>query len=160
MTAPDAGAAPSRDVDPVVLDVRVYGDPVAQGRPRARTFQHGGRTRVSVYDPATSRDWKRTVLAQVLPHKPAAPVDGPLRLQLEVYVRRPASYPRRITHPVRRPDLSNYLKAVEDALGGVVYWDDAQLVELMVSKTFDPAPGARIVIERLGAVVAGDSTPK
>ena len=110
---------------------------------------------MSVYDPATSRDWKRTVLAQVLPHKPASPVEGPLRLDLAIYVRRPASLPKRERHPIKRPDLSNFLKAIEDALGGIAYRDDAQLVEVVASKAFDPAPGARIRIERCqaGAVV-------
>ena len=133
----------------MILDVRIFGEPVAQGRARARVFQHAGAPRVSLYDPATSRDWKRTVLAQVLPSKPAAPVEGALVMHLTFLLPRPKSLPKRERHPVRRPDLSNFLKAIEDALAGVVYRDDAQIVRLHVEKRYDPAPGVQIVIERV-----------
>ena len=132
-----------------VLDVRIFGEPVAQGRARARVFEHAGRARVSMYDPANARDWKRTVLGQVLPVKPPAPVDGALAMRVTFFLRRPQSLPKREQHPVKRPDLSNLLKAVEDALQGVVYRDDSQIIRLDVEKRYDPAPGARITVARL-----------
>jgi Holliday junction resolvase RusA-like endonuclease len=131
-----------------VLDIRIFGLPVPQGRPRARAFQHQGATRVSVYDPATSRDWKRTVLAQVLPQKPAAPVEGPLVMALTFFLPRPKTLPRREHFHVKRPDCSNLLKAVEDALNGIVYRDDSQIVKLDIVKEYSPAPGVQIRIER------------
>ena len=132
-----------------VLAVRVFGDPVPQGRPRARAFQdRSGTTRVSVFDPATSRDWKRTVAAQVIPVKPPAPVEGPLVLIAEFYLRRPASLPKREWAHVKRPDGSNLLKSVEDAMRGIVYRDDSQLVDIIVRKRYDQAPGVGIRIER------------
>lgn len=131
-----------------VLSVRVFGDPVAQGRPRARAFQVGGPTRVQMYDPLASRDWKRTVMAQVLPLKPPAPVEGPLVLRLDFFLRRPVSLPKRETFHVKKPDSSNLLKAVEDAMRGIVYRDDSQLVDVRVLKHYDPAPGVAILVER------------
>lgn len=135
---------------PPVLEQRVFGLPVAQGRPRARHFQdRGGQTRVSVYDPATSRDWKRTVLAQCLDAKPIAPVTGPLAMRLEFYLPRGVSLPKKIVHHVTKPDVSNLVKAVEDALAGVIYADDKQIVSLCVEKRYSPAPGVLIRIERV-----------
>ena len=136
-------------MESVILDVRIFGEPVAQGRARARVFQHAGAPRVSMYDPANSRDWKHTVLAQVLPSKPAVPVEGALVMHVTFLLPRPVSLPKRERHPVKRPDLSNLLKAVEDALKGIVYRDDSQIVRLHVEKRYDPAPGVHIVVERV-----------
>ena len=129
-----------------VLDVRIFGVPIAQGRPRAFKTPAG---QVRVYDPGNARDWKRTVLAQVLERKPPAPVEGPLEMRLVFYVPRPKSLPKRERHPTHRPDLSNMLKAVEDALTGVVYRDDAQIVHLDVFKVFDASPGVLIQVRKL-----------
>jgi Holliday junction resolvase RusA-like endonuclease len=130
-----------------ILAVRVYGVPVPQGRPRARAFRlPNGGVRASVYERAEDKDWKRTVLAQVLPHRPPAPVDGPLVMTVTFYLPRPKSLPKRVEYPVTKPDLSNCLKAIEDALNGIVFVDDSRLVEIRMAKRYDPAPGAEIRI--------------
>jgi Holliday junction resolvase RusA-like endonuclease len=109
-----------------------------------------GTARVSVYDPANSRDWKRTVAAQAIEHKPPVPVaDVPLSMELTFFLPRPTSLPKRMRHHIRRPDVSNMLKAVEDALRGIVYKDDSQLVDVIVRKRYDPAPGVDIRVERV-----------
>lgn len=129
-----------------MIEVRVYGLPIPQGRPRASRTRDGG---VRMRDPDTSRDWKRTVLAQVLPSRPSAPLEGPLALRLTFFLPRPASLPRRVQHHTRRPDLDNLVKAVADALRGVVYHDDAQVTSLWAAKQYDATPGVAIRVEPL-----------
>jgi Holliday junction resolvase RusA-like endonuclease len=60
----------------------------------------------------------------------------PLRMSVHAYRPLPDSKPKRITAEpdVLKPDGSNILKAVEDALNGVAYHDDAQIVESHVTK--------------------------
>jgi Holliday junction resolvase RusA-like endonuclease len=136
-----------------VLNVRVYGLPVAQGRPRARMFQdRSGTTRVSVYDPHESRDWKRTVMSRVVDVKPAAPVaETALEMALVFHLPRPQSLPKRVVHHIRRPDVDNLAKAIKDALRGIVYRDDSQIVRLQVEKRYGDTPGVEIVVARLVA---------
>lgn len=131
---------------PEVLSLRVFGLPVAQARARARIFQDRmGQARVSVYDPANSRDWKRTVIAQVVERKPPAPIgEAPLSMELTFHLPRPQSLPKRILYHVKRPDCSNLLKGVEDALRGIVYRDDSQLVRVTVEKIYSNSPGVEI----------------
>jgi Holliday junction resolvase RusA-like endonuclease len=124
----------------------VYGLPIAQGRPRAFRHPAGG---IRVYDPANSRDWKRTVQAQVLPVKPDVPFAGALRLRLLFELPRPKSLPRRVVHHVKRPDVDNLAKAVKDAIRSVVYQDDSQVVELEVRKVYGDQPGVSITAEAL-----------
>jgi Holliday junction resolvase RusA-like endonuclease len=138
----------------IVLETRVFGLPIAQGRPRAFKTRAG---QVRVYDPANARDWKRTVQAQVLTQKPSQPVDGPLKMTLQFILPRPRSLPKRDLFPERRPDLSNMLKAIEDALNGVVFRDDSQIVRMELAKDYGPAPGVVIRVER---VVAPERQPE
>lgn len=129
-----------------VLSVRVYGDPVAQGRPRARAFQVAGKTRVSVYDPNTSRDWKRTVQSQVIAARIGPPSENPLRVHLRFFLRRPKSLAKRVRQHIKRPDCDNLAKAVKDAMKGITYLDDSQVVVLLVTKEYGPEPGVDIQV--------------
>ena len=46
-----------------------------------------------------------------------------------------------------KPDVDNVAKLVLDALNGVAYRDDQCVYELLVTKSFDPAPGLHIRLE-------------
>jgi Holliday junction resolvase RusA-like endonuclease len=48
--------------------------------------------------------------------------------------------------PIGRPDCSNYLKGVEDALNGIAYLDDSQIVLVHVTKQYSLEPRAEIRI--------------
>lgn len=139
---------------PPILEQRVFGMPVPQARPKTRLFRNDrsplGVT-ASHYDPANCKDWKRTVLAQCIDQRPAAPATGPLRIHLEFYLRRPISLAKNIHHHTKRPDLDNLAKAVKDALKGVIYQDDSQIVEIIACKRYSPAPGVLIRLERVAA---------
>ena len=117
----------------MTFEVRIYGLPVPQGRPRAAKLPSG---QIRVYDPVASRDWKRTVMAQAIEHRPPRLLTGALTGEMDFYLPRPKSLPKRIVYPVKKPDLSNCLKAVEDALRGIVYADDSAIVALRVAKHY------------------------
>lgn len=51
--------------------------------------------------------------------------------------------------PTSRPDGDNYLKLVQDALNGVVYKDDAQIVDSRVIKRYSDRPALRIEIREM-----------
>lgn len=48
---------------------------------------------------------------------------------------------------ISRPDVDKLSRAVMDALTGVVWRDDGQVVSKQVSKHYDTTPGVRIIIE-------------
>lgn len=52
--------------------------------------------------------------------------------------------------PAKKPDLTNTLKAIEDACNRVVYADDAQIVEIQIRKRYGDRP--RIVVMMREAV--------
>lgn len=57
------------------------------------------------------------------------PASGPIALTLVYHPRKPKKASSR---PVRRMDTSNVVKVAEDALNGVAFHDDSQVVELHV----------------------------
>ena len=105
----------------------VIGDPVPQGRPR---FSKRGKF-VTVYDPPKSKAWKEVVALQA---KVAGvkPLEGPLKISLVFRIKRP----KKPANPYPVGDWDNYTKGVKDALNGIAYKDDVQVVEGHVIKEY------------------------
>jgi Holliday junction resolvase RusA-like endonuclease len=83
-------------------------------------------------------------------------VFGPIALEVTFVLPRPKNHYGRkglkesAPHwHIIRPDISKLLRAVEDALTGTVWKDDAQIVYQSVSKHYGPKPGAGIRIYQL-----------
>jgi Holliday junction resolvase RusA-like endonuclease len=68
-----------------------------------------------------------------------APVAGkhvPVSLVLDFYLAKPPSVPKKRTRMVVKPDLSKLVRSTEDAMTGILYVDDAQIVEESVRKHY------------------------
>ena len=129
----------------------VLGEPVAQGRPR---FSRQGGF-VKAYDPAKSRDYKQYIRLVAREDAPEVPVTGAVQLSLKIYraipksmskCKREAAIAGRL-RPTTKPDVSNILKGVEDALKGLWYADDSQIVGYgALGKWYDDKPRIEIVM--------------
>lgn len=51
--------------------------------------------------------------------------------------------------PVTKPDADNYLKGVKDALKGVIWKDDSQVVDAFVRKRYSSRPRIEVKIKQL-----------
>ena len=124
------------------VEFTVLGRPQPAGSKRAFMIRKGGKpTGVAVTDDAKrSRPWKDSVAAaahEYLNGRP--PLTGPLQLEVDFYLARPAGHfgtgrnrdivrPAAPRFPAVRPDATKLVRAVEDALTGLVWRDDAQVV--------------------------------
>lgn len=133
---------------------------VPKPQPRVRAVIRGKHA--GVYDPGTANTWRASVAMKAADEVPHAPYFvGPVLLGLDFFFPRPkghfkkngdlrGSAPRR--HLVK-PDAKNLLAAVEDALNGIAWRDDKQIVELRVRKAFSDdtghSPGCRVTITAL-----------
>lgn len=61
---------------------------------------------------------------------------GPLSVRMLATFRRPKSMPRRNPHKLTPPDVDKLARAALDAMTGIVYGDDAQVVYLIAGKEF------------------------
>jgi Holliday junction resolvase RusA-like endonuclease len=117
------------------LQFVVRADPVAMPRPRITVV--GGHPHA--YTPSKAVEAQRVIEAAArvaLADRPR--LEGPLKLSVLVYLRPPKSIPRKlvgVAQPTKRPDLSNFIKLVEDACA-VLWQDDAQVVELWAAKRY------------------------
>lgn len=112
---------------------------VAKGRPR---MTKTGRT----YTPQKTRDAEALVQAAIRPLKPKCLV-GPLQVILNFVLKRPKSSKR--PYPTVRPDLDNYAKLVLDAIQGLCFEDDAQVVQLILTKAYGPRPAIYLTIHEV-----------
>jgi crossover junction endodeoxyribonuclease RusA len=137
-------------VEPVadgwLLDLFVPGRPAPQGSKR-----HVGGGRLVESSKAVG-PWRTVVAWHAAQAYQSAPVEGPIRVSLVFVMPRPAGTPKRATPPaVKRPDTDKLTRAIFDALSGVVWKDDSQVVELHAFKrlaTLEEQPGASIRIGR------------
>lgn len=75
-------------------------------------------------------------------------------LSLVFYLPPPKSKPKAQVYPTKRPDLSKLVRSTEDALKGVLWLDDSQIVDLLVRKRYSGvgAPtGVFVTVEEPGA---------
>lgn len=117
-----------------MIKLIVHGEPVPQSRPRFTANGH-------CYYPPKCVAWKEQVAwqaRQVMGNSP--PMKGELLVGLKFY--------KKIS-PTNRSfgDADNLAKAVLDALNGVCYYDDSQIVSIFVEKfRDDEKPRCEIVI--------------
>lgn len=114
-----------------ILSVVIPGVPVAWARAGTRHGQH--------FTPGKQRSWKHLAqgyMAQAMTGRPL--FDAPLAMEIRAYWPRPKSLPKRLGSSElprpSRPDSDNVAKQVCDAGIGVLYGDDAIVVELRVTK--------------------------
>ena len=136
------------------IALTVYGNPVAQGRPRFS--RQGGFVRT--YDPEKSKAYKsliRLELQPLLSRPDFVPVDRDCRLRLKVYRAIPNSFSKKKRQeavdgrirPTTKPDTDNYVKGVLDALNGTVLKDDSVVCEIHAVKLYSDRPRIEIVLE-------------
>lgn len=118
----------------------VPGTPVPQGSMKAFAYQPkgGGRARASVTsDNGKTMPWRSQIAATVRQHVGGDIVypEGPVSLTLLFVMPRRAAEPKRVTPPhTRKPDGDKLTRAVCDALSGLIYTDDAQIVACAFEK--------------------------
>ena len=119
----------------------IYTKPTGQMRPRA-TIR--GR-HATVYKAAKQEQNEQTLAALLAPHKPAAPMEGPLLLYVNAVFACPASKSKKWVHealcgrirPTTKPDADNIAKHIKDVMTQLQFWnDDKQVAELVVRKWY------------------------
>ena len=138
----------------------VPGKPIAQPRQRHRVVKAGPATYVQNYTPAKSAisEYKASVKAAAIEVQ-EKPLNGPLGVHLVCVFKRPSNVvwktkPMTRLHHSKKPDLDNIAKAVLDSLNGIIYYDDAQVVRLVVEKWIaagDELPHTEVAIYQMDA---------
>lgn len=133
----------SSDARAVGLAFTVYG--VASGMGSKRAFQPKGFKAPIITDSNRNlKSWQQLVAdgasRAILDTPSFSLLAGPVRLTLAFYLPRPKAIRNRVVPHCKMPDCSKLIRSTEDALSGVVYVDDSQVVEIIAGK-FYALPG-------------------
>ena len=126
----------------------VYGEPVPKKRPR---FTRTGRT----YTPKETMAYEAEVARMAKSAMGSSePLETPVAVYIYVNYAVPASYTKKRTEAClkrlerpKRHDLDNVAKAVLDAMNGIVYVDDVQVVSLHVTKRYDTISSVHVCVK-------------
>lgn len=128
----------------------VPGEPVGKGRPRV--VRSGGAVRT--YTPGKTASYENLVKLEYERQAGRTMKDGPVVMDIVAWYGIPKSVSKRkreamiggAIRPTRKPDCDNVAKVIADALNGMAYRDDSQVVSLSVEKRFGDEPRVDVEI--------------
>ena len=138
----------------MTIQFNVPGQPVGKGRPRIGNVGQHAR----MFTPGKTVSYESTVaLSAQQAMQGRSLIEGPVKVLMRMTLVIPASWSRKkqeqaasgLIRPTTKPDTDNVIKAIFDAINGVVWRDDVQVVELGVSKVYGAVPGVAVHVSPL-----------
>lgn len=128
------------------MKIIIEGKPEPQLRPRIS----GNR----MYDPKKTSDYKKYVRLSARQQYKGEPLKKALTVEMDIYreIPKSTSNKRRLMknekaiRPIVKPDVDNYTKGILDALNGIIYKDDSQVVDLTARKYYSDNPRVEVEI--------------
>ena len=136
----------------MMITFKVDANPV--GKQRARYARRGNF--VQTYTPDKTRNYETLIKAAAIEAMGASePLETPINLYLYIRAPIPKSLSKKrleaclngLEKPIKKPDASNVLKSVEDAMNGVVYKDDSQIINIHVTKVYCSVSGIDVCVK-------------
>lgn len=126
----------------------IDGVPVAKGRPRLGRY--------GTYTPKKTQEYEEYVKAcWVSKYGAIQPAEQPLEVNIVFYMPIPKSYSKkqkaeilsgRLKH-TKKPDIDNLIKSVLDALNGLAYADDSQIIKVTAVKRYAETGSTELTIK-------------
>jgi len=135
----------------LIVTFTVDGDPVPKGRPR---FARRGQF-VQTYTDAKTIDYETHVAIKARQAIGASePLQGALTVFLYLRYGVPASYSKKrkeaclagLEYP-KKQDIDNVYKSITDAMQGIVFLNDSQIVEAHITKVYAETAGANVMVQ-------------
>lgn len=126
----------------------VTGQPVGKERARTVTLKNGKKRS---YTPAKTKEYEKLIAyeykrqcGEFYGEIKNSKLKQPIKIAIDIYFSIPKSFSKgkcraaenNIIKPTKKPDIDNIAKSVLDALNGVAYKDDTQVVSLTVRKIY------------------------
>lgn len=132
-----------------MIEFTVEGLPVAKGRPRV--------TRNGTYTPRKTKDYEKLVKYSFRNQYKGQALQGALKIRIDFYMYIPKNTSKKRRKlkndkeilPTKRPDFDNLTKSITDALNGLAFEDDKQIVEAHIYKYYSDVPRAEITIQEV-----------
>ncbi len=163
------GAIVSTATQVQVWTFTIYGIPQTQGSMRAFIPKGWTRPVVTHEKGKELRLWQNAIASEAARVRGGSvPLERAVSVRATFVLPRPKSAPKELHTarqqtlygwPVRRPDLDKLVRAILDALTGVLFRDDGQVVQLWAQKVYGEQPGVVVEVEEVlwSGVTAGET---
>ena len=130
----------------------VFGEPVGKGRPR---FAKRGNF-VSTYTPQKTKTYEDEIRMMAKAAMGSSEqLETPVTVAIYIRVGIPTSFSKQkrkdalANHirPTKKPDIDNIAKCFLDAMNGIVYLDDKQVVSLHITKEYAETPAVDVMVK-------------
>lgn len=133
------------------IHFQVEGDPKGKGRPR---FTRAGKF-TRVYTDKQTLDYESLIKSFAMEAMGSTdPLETAVSVFLYVRLAVPQSYSKKRTEaclsgleqPCKKPDIDNIAKTYLDAMNGVIFKDDTQVIDLHVKKVYSAVTGVNVMV--------------
>ena len=128
------------------ISLTIPGPPV--GKQRARVCRTG-----HAFTPAKTVNYEALVKQTFAAKYPDfVPMSGPVRMILSIWLMPSKETQRKIKksiariYPIIKPDADNILKIVADALSGLAFVDDKQIISVYAEKKYSLRPCVEVIL--------------
>jgi Holliday junction resolvase RusA-like endonuclease len=129
------------------MKIIILGEPVAKGRPRVGNGFS--------YTPAKTQGYENLVKMCYMEQCKGENIEGGIEAYIDAYFTIPKAASKKkademdsgLIRPLKRPDLDNVIKLCLDALNGLAYNDDCNVIMITARKFYSKNP--RVEIELL-----------
>ena len=137
----------------MVIDFVIPGEPKGKGRPR---FSKVGAY-VKTYTPADTASYENLVKVLCMEQKKRFSDTAQIKMEILTYYGIPKATPKYKREkmllgeirPIKKPDADNVAKIICDALNGVAYKDDTQVVDLHIKRYYSSDPRVEVFMEEV-----------
>jgi len=134
-----------------MIRLTIPGQPCAKSRPRVCKF--------GTYTPVKTVNYETLVKELYIMEHYTKQLEGALQMTVKAYFQIPESKSKKVKglmrngtiRPTSKPDWDNVGKIISDALNGLAYHDDSQIVDAHVEKWYSDAPRVEVYIQEIGA---------
>jgi Holliday junction resolvase RusA-like endonuclease len=134
-----------------MIKLVIPGPPCAKQRPRLGKF--------GTYTPDKTVNYETLVRQLYIIEHHGKQLEGALQMTVKAYfeipkstsARKSADMQNRVIRPTKKPDWDNVGKIISDALNGLAYHDDSQIVSATVDKWYSTEPRVEVEIQEIGA---------
>lgn len=132
------------------LTIVVDGKPIGKARPRFGKGNVYTTPETEAYETHVGYVARREMRSR-------QPFKLPLVMRVMAYFEIPASWPEHqrqaallgVVRHTRKPDFDNIAKVLADALNGIAYEDDKQIVRFEIEKRYGPRAFAAVTVEEI-----------
>jgi len=132
------------------IKLLIPGKPLGKQRPRV--LKNG-----ITYTPKKTVNYETLIKELYIIRHFRKQLEGPVRMHIKAYFPIPKSVNKKDKElmlqnkirPTKKPDMDNIIKIIADALNGLAYRDDSQIVECTIEKYFSDEERVEIEIEEV-----------